>query len=50
MAERKSTTKKKGFGTILGALLVKTYLGRMVLTLVAAAVVLVVKRWWPEAV
>ena len=38
MAERKTAPKRKGFGTILGALLVKTYLGRMTLTLLGAAV------------
>lgn len=39
MAERKASPRRKTFGTVLGALLVKTYLGRMVLTLFAAAVV-----------
>ena len=39
MAKRKTAQRKKGFFALLGALLAKTYLGRLVLYLFAATLV-----------
>lgn len=39
MAQRKSAQRKKGFLALLSALLSKTYLGRLVLYLIAATLV-----------